>query len=88
MHVTDQKTRTNKPLLSALGATLLSAVVIAPLAHASSNPLGNKELSFANFHEEGKKDAEGKCGEGKCGDMDEKGEKTDKGDKGVKKPAK
>lgn len=91
MPVSEKNPSAKKPLLSVLGVSLLSAVVIAPLAHASGNSLSNKEISMANFHEEGQKDGEGKCGEGKCGDMDEKGEKIDKdgkGDKAAKKPSK
>lgn len=88
MKTSDKNLCTKSPLLSAMGVTLLSALVIAPLGHASSNTLSNKEISMANFHEEGQKDGEGKCGEGKCGEMDEKGGKIDKDDKGEKKPAK
>ena len=60
-----------KHLSIALGTAFL-ATSIAPLASADVNPFSAQALSggydLANFS----KDAEGKCGEGKCG-----GEKTD-----------
>jgi len=57
---------TKKPLAVALGAAFL-ATSIAPLASAAVNPFSAQQLSggydLANFD----KDAEGKCGEAKCG---------------------
>ena len=75
-------TKTTKPLITAVGAAMLTSAALAPMASAVENPFSATPLTagynVADGHAEGKcgegkcggghsKDKEGKCGEGKCG---------------------
>ncbi|MEQ8258692.1 MAG: hypothetical protein RH947_00220 [Alcanivorax sp.] len=68
------------PLAATLGAAFVASAMSIP-AHAAENPFGATDLQsgyqLAGDHS---KDAEGKCGEGKCGG-DKKGEGSCGGDK-------
>ena len=61
-----------KSVSIALGATFAAAMVATPIANADENPFGMKNLESGYLQvaegkcgESMKKDAEGKCGEGK-----------------------
>jgi len=66
------KNSTKKPLAAALGAAFVTSMVFAPIASAETNPFGATELETGYMVL-----AEGKCGEGKCGDK-MKAKKADK----------
>ena len=65
------KKSTLKPVAAALGTTFAVSLAVSPLANAAENPFSMNELSsgymVADAH------AEGKCGEGKCGDKKKEG---------------
>ena len=87
------KNITLRPIAVALGTTFAVSLALSPIANAEQNPFSLTELSggymVADSHEgEGKKEAEGKCGEGKdtsaegkCGE----GKKEAEGSCGEKK---
>jgi uncharacterized low-complexity protein len=57
--------KTLSPLAAALGAAFMASATLAPIASAVENPFAAEQLTAGyNLAE---KDAEGKCGEGKCG---------------------
>src|SRR5690606_15500166 len=72
---------TKQPLAAALGAAFL-ATAIAPLASAGSNPFSAQPLSGGYDLASFQNDAEGKCGEGKCGGEKGEGEGKCGGEKG------
>lgn len=58
----------------AAGAALTAGLAFSPLASADANPFASAELS-SGYMQLAEKDAEGKCGEAKCGeDMKKDGE--------------
>ena len=75
-------TSNKKPLAAALGAAFL-ATAVAPLASADVNPFAANQLNsgyeLANYG-----NAEGKCGEGKCGEKGGKEGKCGEGKCGEK----
>jgi len=69
-----------KSMSLAMGATFAAAMTASPIVNAEANPFGMQNLESGYLQV-----AEGKCGEGKCGDK--KGKKAE-GKCGDKKGAK
>tara|TARA_R110002153_G_scaffold107109_3_gene246801 strand:- start:57269 stop:57610 length:342 start_codon:yes stop_codon:yes gene_type:complete len=77
MSITTKKTT----IALAASAALTAGLALSPMiASADANPFGNTELSsgYMQLAEGTHKDAEGKCGEAKCG-ADKKAEKMKEG---------
>ncbi len=83
-----------KPLAAAIGTTFAVSLAVSPVANAADNPFGMTQYENGYMVAEGKcgegkcgdkKEAEGKCGEGKCGDKKEAEGKCGEGKCGDKK---
>jgi uncharacterized low-complexity protein len=59
--------KTLKPIAAALGTTFVVSLAASPVANAAENPFQLNALTNGYMVA----DAEGKCGEGKCGDKEE-----------------
>ena len=56
-------------LITSLGGVFAASLLTAPLVQASENPFALQEVTAATHLVEMEKGLDGKCGEGKCGDM-------------------
>ena len=56
------------PIALATGVALTAGLALSPMANADSNPFASAELSSGYMQLADKHDAEGKCGEAKCGE--------------------
>ena len=64
---------TNKTIIAlAASAALTTGLSLSSVANADTNPFAAAELSSGYMQLAGHHGAEGKCGEGKCGNHDEK----------------
>lgn len=59
---------TKTKLISSFGGAVAVSLLAAPIAQASENPFSMQKMDNATQLAEMDKGAEGKCGEGKCGD--------------------
>jgi uncharacterized low-complexity protein len=59
-----KNSRTKKPLALAIGGAFAATLAASPIANAADNPFGMTQLSGGYMQVA---QAEGKCGEGKCG---------------------
>ena len=64
---------TNKTIIAlAASAALTTGLSLSSVANADTNPFAAAELSSGYMQLAGHHGAEGKCGEGKCGNHDKK----------------
>ena len=56
-------------LITSLGGAIAASLLAAPLAQAGENPFSLQNVTNATHLAEMEKGLDGKCGEGKCGDM-------------------
>ncbi len=65
---------TKTKLISSLGGAVAASLLAVPLAQATENPFSMQKINNAFHLAEGmEKNADGKCGEGKCGDKMKEG---------------
>ena len=68
------KKRILKPIAAALGATFAVSLMASPITQAAANPFSMTDHGAGYMVAEGgDKKADGKCGEGKCGDKKAEG---------------
>ncbi len=64
--------KTSRIVTSVFGASFLASSLAMPLAAVADNPFSATDLGSG--YQLASKDAEGKCGEGKCGGEESKGD--------------
>ena len=79
MELNDMRRSRTRSVTAAIGGAFVASLAFPSVADTSANPFGAEVLPqgyelLADAHGKGDKDAEGKCGEGKCCGKCKKGE--------------